>query len=78
MRRTQITIDEETYAGIRERAHREGRSIAAVVRELLRRALGNGAGKRPRRARWTCAGVGHSGHGRLSEDHDEALASGDE
>ncbi|MCI0587498.1 MAG: ribbon-helix-helix domain-containing protein [Planctomycetes bacterium] len=78
VRRTQITIDEETYAGIRERAHREGRSIAAVVRDLLRRALGNGLGRSPRRVRWTSTGAGRSGHGRLSEEHDEALGSADD
>ncbi|MGH7150208.1 MAG: FitA-like ribbon-helix-helix domain-containing protein [Planctomycetota bacterium] len=75
MRCTQITIDEETYAGLRDQAHREGRSIAAIVREVLRRGLGRGTGRPRRRVRWTCAGAGRSGHGRLSEEHDEAPGS---
>lgn len=75
MRRTQVTIDEATYTRLRKRAHREGRSIAAVIREMLRRGVGDGAERRARAVRWTSAGVGRSGHGRISEEHDEVLAS---
>jgi len=71
----QVTIDEETFAKIRARAHREGRSIAAVIREMLQRGLVERRDGRARPVRWTSAGAGRSGHGRISELHDEVLAS---
>ena len=76
MKRTQIQLDEKTWETLRERAFRERRSVAQVVREMLRvhfremakprgissfAFIGSGASRGSRR-------------GRVSERHDEALA----
>jgi len=79
MRRTLIQLDEETYQKVRERAFRQERSMASVVRELIARGLEGEAGRktRPRSRRFSSVGAGRSTQGSLSpvsERHDEALA----
>ena len=77
MHRTQIQIDERTYAALRRRAYEEGRSLSALVRDMLAEALGTDRPP-PKRslAQFASIGVGRSRQGKLrpvSERHDEAL-----
>ena len=46
MKRTQIQLDDATYAAVRRKAFEQGRSMASVVRETLAEALGT-AGQEP-------------------------------
>jgi hypothetical protein len=78
VKRTQIQLDDETYAAVRRKAYEEQRSISSVVRDALREKLGT----MKRRKRLTLAsfpfiGAGNTRQGKLapvSERHDEALA----
>jgi len=78
MKRTQIQLDDQTYAALRRRAYARGCSISALVRELLAQVLGT---RRPPR-RLTLRDLPFVGAGRsqqgaaapVSERHDEALA----
>jgi len=78
MRRTQIQLDEETYAALRRRAYARGCSVSALIRELLAEALGT----RPEKRRLTLQDLPFIGAGRseqgaeapVSERHDEAVA----
>lgn len=76
MKRTQVQLDEETYRKLREGAHAQRTSMAALVRRALRAYLG----PRPRKRRledFTFVESGRSAQGNLapvSERHDEALA----
>ena len=40
MKRTQIQFDETTYMSLKNRAHAENRSVAAVVRDAVDQYLG--------------------------------------
>ena len=79
MRRTLVQFDEQTYQKLRQRAFRQSRSLAAVVRELVTRGL-EGEPKRngpSRLNQFSSVRVGRSKQGRLSpvsEKHDRALA----
>nr|BAL52716.1 hypothetical protein HGMM_F03A04C39 [uncultured prokaryote] len=75
MKRTQIQLDDQTYRRLRDEAHARRTSIAAVVREALRKHLGLHH-KRHSVADFTFIGSGRSDQGGLepvSERHDEAL-----
>ena len=76
MRRTLIQFDEQTYQKLRQRAFRQSRSLASVVRELVARGLEGERG--PARLRqFSSVRAGRSKQGRLSpvsEKHDRALA----
>lgn len=78
MRRTQIQLDERTYARLRRRAYERGCSISAVAREMLAEALGAPRADRPlTEEQFPFVGAGRSQQGALSpvsERHDEALA----
>jgi plasmid stability protein len=78
MKRTQIQLDERTYAALRRRAYERGCSISALARELLTEALGTRpAKKRLSLKDFSFVGAGRSEQGELapvSERHDEALA----
>ncbi len=78
MRRTQLQLDEETYAALRRRAYEERRSLSSVARDLLAAALrGRGRKRRLTMRDFAFIGVGRSRHAGLapvSERHDEALA----
>jgi len=75
MKRTQIQLDEQTYRRLRDDAHAQHTSIAALVREALRDRLRLQAKKR-RLQDFSFIGSGRSEQGDLepiSERHDEAL-----
>lgn len=75
MKRTQIQLDEQTYRKLRDEAHARNTSIAALVREALRKHL-SFHGERRCLADFTFIGSGRSDQGDLqpvSERHDEAL-----
>lgn len=78
MKRTQIQLDERTYAVLRRRAYERGCSISALVRDALAQSLAAPAPKRPLTLKqFTFIGAGRSRQGKLSpvsERHDEALA----
>ena len=80
MRRTLIQLDEETYQKVRERAFRQERSMASVVRELVARGLEGAASRntRPRTRQFSSVAAGRSTQASLapiSERHDEALGA---
>jgi len=75
--RTQVQLDDETYAAVRRKAYAEHRSISAVVRDALSETLGSKGKKRLTLASFPFIGSGSSRQGKLSpvsERHDEALA----
>jgi hypothetical protein len=79
MKRALVQFDLETYRQLRQRAYRQERSIAAVVREMVTRGLEGDAGRaKPTRiGQFSSVRAGRSKQGRLSpvsEKHDEALA----
>jgi hypothetical protein len=78
MKRTQIQLDEATYANLRREAYERGCSISALVRETLARSFGGQRSKKPTGVRgFRFVGSGRSRQGGLapvSERHDEALA----
>ena len=78
MKRTQIQLDDETYAAVRRRAYEEQRSISSVVRDALREKLGTKKGKkRLTLESFPFIGAGNTRQGKrapVSERHDEALA----
>lgn len=74
MVRTQLQLDDKTYDAVRSRAHRERKSMSAVVREILQAHL------EPKetvpvdlRKRFSFIGSGSSGRSDISVRHDEAL-----
>jgi len=80
MRRTLVQFDEDTYRRLRQRAYRQERSIAAVVREMVAKGLaGSPARERPTTVHhFSSVRAGRSKQGRLapiSENHDAALAA---
>ena len=77
MIRTQIQLDETTYALAKQRAYSENKSLAAVVREALDQYLTPSAKRTGGLEGFTFIGSGQSRPGTphpLSERHDEALA----
>lgn len=77
MVRTQIQLTERQARALKGAAARRHQSMATCVREAVDRWLASDAGRDPQtlRARaLAVAGKFSSGHGRLSVDHDEALA----
>jgi plasmid stability protein len=80
MKRTLVQFDHETYQKLRERAFRERRSIAALVRELVADGLdGRAVQARPTSVtQFLSVRSGRSKQDRLSpvsEKHDEAFAA---
>ena len=77
MKRAQIQIDEEVYKLLRHRAFKEKKSIAGVIREIVKKDLSQSGRHRSSLIKdFTFIGSGHSKQGRLkpiSERHDEAL-----
>ena len=78
MKRTQVQLDDETYAAVRRKAYEEQRSISSVVRDALREKLGTKKErKRLTTASFPFIGSGDTRQSKLSpvsERHDEALA----
>ena len=80
MKRTLVQFEEETYRTLRQRAFREQRSIAAVVRDLVAKGLEDGPARarRTQVSQFSSVRAGRSRQGRLapvSEKHDAALAA---
>jgi plasmid stability protein len=80
MIRTLIQLDEDTHRRLRQRAFKQRRSMAAVVRDLVAAGLNDDArGHRPTQLRqFESVGAGRSAQGRavrVSERHDVALTS---
>ena len=78
MKRTLVQFDEETYRKLKDRAFKQGRSMASVVRELVSKGLEPSKRKQFKRAvQFSFVGAGQSAQGGrapVSERHDEALA----
>jgi plasmid stability protein len=77
MKRAQIQLEEEVYELLRNRAFKEKRSIAGVIREILKKDISQ-PDRRPSFSvkDFRFVGVGRSKQGPLkpvSERHDEAL-----
>ena len=73
MHRTQIYLEEGHYELLRARARREGKSLAAVIREILSDHLGAG---RKHRERDECAGaigIGAGDGSRVAENYEDYL-----
>jgi hypothetical protein len=80
MKRMLVQFDAETYRKLRERAFRQQRSIASVVREMVSDGLaGKPARERPTRiSQFASVRAGRSKQVRLSpvsENHDQALTA---
>ena len=74
MVRTQMQIDEPTYEKLRETAHRQRRSMSAVVREILHEHLEDTTESRGIAGKtFGFIGKGASGRKDISVRHDEAL-----
>ncbi|HEX4841880.1 MAG TPA: hypothetical protein VFV60_06900 [bacterium] len=74
MRRIQIQLDESAYENLRRLAFLRRRSLAATIRDLLHRELGDPAGRR-RRKEWSFGDAGSSRDPYpVSEQYDRALA----
>ena len=78
MKRTLVQFDEEIYRKLKDRAFKQGRSMASVVRELVSQGLEPSPRKKFKRAKqFSFVGAGQSSQKRqapISERHDEALA----
>ena len=77
MKRTQIQLDEGVYELLRHRAFKEKKSIAGVIREIVKGDISQ-SGHHPSSSvkDFAFIGAGRSKQGRLrpvSERHDEAL-----
>ena len=77
MKRAQIQIDEEVYELLRNRAFKEKKSIAGVIREIVKKDISQSDRHRSSSIKdFTFIGVGRSRQGALkpvSERHDQAL-----
>jgi len=77
VKRVQIQIDEEVYELLRNRAFKEKKSIAGVIREIVKKDISQGDRHRSSSIKdFTFIGAGRSKQGSLkpvSERHDEAL-----
>ena len=80
MIRTQVQLDETTYALAKQRAFAESKSLAAIIREALTQYLTSPNSRSSELSgmnRFTFVGSGRSTPGEpypLSESHDDALA----
>ncbi|WP_158675230.1 FitA-like ribbon-helix-helix domain-containing protein [Thiohalobacter thiocyanaticus] len=70
MHRTQIILEDWQYQVLRARAEREGRSMSAVVRDILQTALSPPAGQKSRLGEIGGMGEDTASYGR---DHDQYL-----
>lgn len=77
MKRAQIQIDEEVYELLRNRAFKEKKSIAGVIREIVKKDIFQSDRHRSSSIKdFTFVGIGRSKQDLLkpvSERHDEAL-----
>jgi predicted CopG family antitoxin len=77
MKRAQVQIDEEVYELLRHRAFKEKKSIAGIIREIVKKDISQSDHRRSSSVKnFKFIGVGRSKQGSLkpvSERHDEAL-----
>jgi len=77
LQRTQIQLDTETLERLRYKAFSEKRSLASVIRRILREhTFPRVTEKRKKLADFSFVGSGRSrgkGTGRISENHDQEL-----
>jgi plasmid stability protein len=77
MKRVQIQLDEEVYDLLRRRAFQEKRSVAGVIREIIRKDINPfGRSRSSQIKKFRFIGAGRSKQCTLkpvSERHDEAL-----
>lgn len=74
MIRTQISLPADLMARAKRAADDRGLSLAALVRDALRRYLADDDRQRRLDRAKRAVGGFHSGHGDLARGHDEALA----
>jgi hypothetical protein len=79
MKRLLVQLEEETFRRLRERAFRQERSIASLVREMVARGLEDEAApkRKTRTSQFSSVAAGRSRQrvpAPVSERHDEALA----
>ena len=76
MVRTQIQLDEATYREIKRIAYEQGKSMSAVVREILKKSLGRK--EKPKKKLtledFPFIGKYRSGESDISERHDDYFA----
>lgn len=72
LHRTQVLIDERHYRALKRRAHEEGLSLSALIRQILDAHLDDADNGDPGPQVQDLAGIGSDSdvHGR---DHDQAL-----
>ena len=70
MKRTTITLPDEVAAELHREARRCRTSVSRIAREAIEAHLDRDAAKKRRLA---FLGIGQSGHGSLSVDHEEIL-----
>lgn len=70
MHRTQIILEDWQYQVLRGKAEQEGRSMSAVVRDILQAALSPPAGQKSRLGEIDGVGEDAASYGR---DHDQYL-----
>ncbi len=78
MVRAQIQLDERTYEALRRRAFEKGKSMSAVAREELAKALGVLRSSKRYSVKdfsWIGAGSSRKGPHNIAENHDEEYAS---
>ncbi|HEV8130836.1 MAG TPA: ribbon-helix-helix protein, CopG family [Acidobacteriota bacterium] len=76
MKRTQIQLDEETYAALRRQAYKTDRSMSSLIREVLAKTLRPSKKRRRTLKQFSFVAIGRSRQGELapvSDHHDEAL-----
>ena len=73
MHRTQIYLEDSQYELLRARARREGKSLAAVIREILDAFLGQGAGPRDSDEFRSVIGIGAGDGARVAENYEDYL-----
>ncbi len=77
MKRAQIQLEEETFEVLRQRAFKEKKSIAGIIRELIHKEIAHPVrGKKLSVKDFRFVGAGKSRQGYLSpvsERHDQAL-----
>jgi hypothetical protein len=77
MKRTQIQLDEQDYDVLRRKAFMEKKSIAGLIREIVKKEITDAGQRRPASIKdFSFVAAGKSRQGRLrpvSVRHDEAL-----
>ncbi len=77
MKRAQIQLEEGVYELLRHRAFKEKKSIAGIIREIVKKDISQSDRRHPSSVKnFRFVGVGRSKQGSLkpvSERHDEAL-----